>query len=93
MRICEAFFFSWYFLKVIFIQSDKKVAYFHLYEEIMVVLKLLGKTQLGFGSKSMLIKFFNSSGGNMEGSVCLACCGGKFVTSPKAAHTCHLVSG
>lgn len=51
-------FFSWYFLKIFFFQSDKKVAYFYLYEEILVVLKLLGKTQLGFGGKSMAHKVF-----------------------------------
>lgn len=36
--------------------------------------------------------FFYPSGGNRKGSVCLACCGGKCITSPRATYTCHLVS-
>lgn len=45
------------------------------------------------GARAWLIKFFYPSGGNRKGSVCLACCGGKCITSPRATYTCHLVSG
>lgn len=46
----------------------------------MDMLKLWGKMQLAFGGES-------------KGSACLACCGEKCITSPRATYTCHLVSG
>lgn len=51
-----------------------------------------GKNNLIFGGKSMAQSFLYPSGGNRKGSICLACCGGKCITSPRATYTCHLVS-
>lgn len=92
-RICELFFpmvVTFFFFKIYIF--NKRKLHISIYRRKSQSCWNFWKKKKWFLGRENGSKFFYPSGGNRKGSVCLACCGEKCITSPRATYTCHLVS-